>query len=179
MGKDKKQLYNGNELLWMFERMAIEILERNKNIRNLCIIGVRTRGVFVAKRIHSVIERLAGNKLEFGIMDITLYRDDLSIGTHQPVVKSTEINFNIDNKVVILVDDVIYTGRTTRAAIEAIFDLGRPKAVQLAVLIDRGHRELPIQPDFVGKVIPTSRKERIYVRLRETDNIDEILIGAL
>lgn len=163
----------------MFERMSLEILEKSKGLKNLSIVGVRTRGVYVAKRIHSIIERLTGKNLDFGIIDITLYRDDLSIGTHQPVVKSTEINFNIDDRVVILVDDVIYTGRTTRAAIESIFDLGRPKAVRLAVLIDRGHRELPVQPDFVGKVIPTSRKERIYVRLKETDGVDEILIGAV
>ncbi len=179
MNKKKKQLYNSDELSWMFERMAIEILERNKGIENICIIGVRTRGVFVGRRIASVIQRLTSKNVDFGIIDITLYRDDLSIGTHQPVVKSTEVNFDIDNRVVILVDDVIYTGRSVRAAIDSIFDLGRPKAVELAVLIDRGHRELPIQPDFVGKVIPTSRNERIYVRLKESDNIDEILIGAI
>ena len=175
----KKKLFSASELAWMLERMAIEILEKNKSIDKLAIVGIRTRGVFIAKRLQNIIKRLTDKELDFGIIDITLYRDDLSIGTHHPVVKSTEINFNIDERVIVLVDDVLYTGRTTRAAIDAIFDLGRPKAIQLAVLIDRGHRELPIQPDYVGKVIPTSKKERIYVRLSETDDIDEILIGAI
>jgi pyrimidine operon attenuation protein/uracil phosphoribosyltransferase len=174
-----KLLYGEKEILWIFERMAIEILEKNKSIDNLGFVGIRTRGVYIAKRLHNIIERITGNNLNFGILDITLYRDDLSIGTHHPVVKSSEIDFNIDDMVIILVDDVIYTGRTTRAAIDAIFDIGRPKAVQLAVLIDRGHRELPIQPDFVGKVIPTSKKERIYVKLKEIDEKDEILIGDI
>jgi pyrimidine operon attenuation protein/uracil phosphoribosyltransferase len=163
----------------MLERMAIEILEKNRGMVDFAIVGIRTRGVYIAKRIKKIIERISGKSLDFGIIDITLYRDDLSIGTHSPEVKSTEINFNIDNRVIILIDDVIYTGRTTRASIDAIFDIGRPKMIQLAVLIDRGHREVPIQPDFIGKFIPTSRKERIFVKLKETDEIDEILIGKL
>jgi pyrimidine operon attenuation protein/uracil phosphoribosyltransferase len=174
-----KKLYNSEEINWMLERMAIEILEKNRGMVDFAIVGIRTRGVYIAKRIKKIIERISGKSLDFGIIDITLYRDDLSIGTHSPEVKSTEINFNIDNRVIILIDDVIYTGRTTRASIDAIFDIGRPKMIQLAVLIDRGHREVPIQPDFIGKFIPTSRKERIFVKLKETDEIDEILIGKL
>jgi len=174
-----KKLYNSEEINWMLERMAIEILEKNRGMVFFAIVGIRTRGVYIAKRIKKIIERISGKSLDFGIIDITLYRDDLSIGTHSPEVKSTEINFNIDNRVIILIDDVIYTGRTTRASIDAIFDIGRPKMIQLAVLIDRGHREVPIQPDFIGKFIPTSRKERIFVKLKETDEIDEILIGKL
>ncbi len=174
-----KKLFNSEEINWMFERMAIEILEKNRGNINFAIVGIRTRGVYIAQRIKKILERISGKILNFGIIDITLYRDDLSIGTHHPEIKSTEIDFNIDNRGIILVDDVIYTGRTTRASIDAIFDIGRPKMIQLAVLIDRGHRELPIQPDFVGKYIPTSRKERIFVRLKEIDNVDEILIGSV
>ncbi len=174
-----KKLFISEEINWMFERMAIEILEKNRGNLNFAIVGIRTRGVYIAQRIKRIIERISGKNIDFGIIDITLYRDDLSIGTHNPEVKSTEINFNIDNRVIILIDDVIYTGRTTRASIDAIFDIGRPKMIQLAVLIDRGHRELPIQPDFIGKFIPTSRKERIFVKLKETDSVDEILIGSV
>ncbi len=172
-----KKLYNYEDINWIFERMAVEIIEGNKNIDNVALVGIRTRGVFIAQRLQRIIERVSNKKLNLGIIDITLYRDDLTIGTHHPQVKSTEIDFNIDDKIIILVDDVLYTGRTVRAAIDAIFDIGRPKAVRLAVFIDRGHRELPIQPDYVGKVIPTSRKERIFVKLKEFDKEDAILIG--
>ncbi len=174
-----KLLFNFNELNWILERISIEIIERNRGVDNLAIIGVRTRGEFIARRLQKIVSRITGQLLNVGIIDITLYRDDLSIGTHTPCIKSTDIDFTIDEKIIILVDDVIYTGRSVRAAIDAIFDIGRPKSIQLAVLVDRGHRELPIQPDFVGKVIPTSRRERIFVKLSEIDSTDQILIGEV
>lgn len=157
-------------------RLAHEIIERNKGTENLAIIGMRTRGVYLAKRIVKKIEDIEGKKIPFGILDVTLYRDDFRTKLKQPVVQVTDIPFDIDGMNIILVDDVLYTGRTTRAALDALMDFGRPARIQLAVLVDRGHRELPIKADFVGKNIPTSIGEEIQVKMKETDGEDCVLL---
>lgn len=157
-------------------RISHEIIEKNKGVENLAIVGIRRRGVPLAKRLADYISSIEGVNVPVGILDITLYRDDLSSLTSQPVVHKTEIPFNITNKDIVLVDDVVYTGRTVRAALDALADLGRAKTIQLAVLIDRGHRELPIRPDFVGKNVPTSREEIVEVRLEEVDGENNVVI---
>lgn len=158
----------------MLSRLAHEILERNLGIENLAIIGIRTRGEFVAKRLAARIAEIEGQEPDFGILDITLYRDDVRQHLKQPEVRVTEINFDITDKHVILVDDVLFTGRTVRAALNALMDLGRSRSIQLLVLVDRGHRELPIRADFIGKNVTTSRGQEIRVRLREVDDHDAI-----
>ncbi len=157
-------------------RIAHEILEKNKGTKNLSLVGIRNRGVYLAKRLGGCIEKIEGQNIPVGILDITLYRDDLTLIAAQPVVHKTEIDFDITDKNIILVDDVLYTGRTVRAALDALIDLGRPHSIQLAVLIDRGHRELPVRSDYVGKNIPTAKNETIEVRLIETDGKDEVVI---
>lgn len=157
-------------------RIAHEILEKNKTTKDLVIIGIRNRGAYLAQRLAKLIEKISKIKPPVGILDITLYRDDLTQIGPQPVVHRTEIDFDISEKTVILVDDVLYTGRTVRCALDELIDFGRPKSVQLAVLIDRGHRELPIRADFVGKNIPTSKKENVEVRLQEVDEKEEVVI---
>jgi pyrimidine operon attenuation protein/uracil phosphoribosyltransferase len=159
-------------------RIAHEILERNHGIDGVSLVGVRSRGVPLARRIASVLTSASGEEVVTGALDITLYRDDLmrsAVGP-QPVVRRTEIPFSIDERTIVLVDDVLYTGRTTRAALDALIDFGRPRAIQLVVLVDRGHRELPIKADYVGKNVPTSRKESVQVRLQELDGIDEVAV---
>lgn len=158
------------------QRMAIEILERSRGTDDLVIIGIRSRGVPLAERIAEVIRKSEGVDVPLGILDITLYRDDLTTVAPQPVVKPTKLPDSIDGKLVVLVDDVLYTGRTVRAALDALIDFGRPRAVQLAVLIDRGHRELPIHADIIGRQVPTDRTEVIKVKIREIDGEDEVLI---
>ena len=157
-------------------RISHEIIERNKGIENVVLIGIKTRGVPVASRIADKIEIIEGQRVEIGEMDITLYRDDLSKKQIDPVVNSTKIDFDITDKTVVLVDDVLYTGRTVRSALNALVDIGRPKAIQLAVLVDRGHRELPIRADYVGKNVPTSKNEIISVKLIECDKEDSVSI---
>lgn len=157
-------------------RIAHEILEKNKGTEGLCLVGIRNRGVYLAKRLAGCIEKIERVIVSVGVLDITLYRDDLTLIASQPLVRRTEIEFDITDKNLVLVDDVLYTGRTVRAALDALVDLGRPKTIQLAVLVDRGHRELPIRADYVGKNIPTSKNETVEVRLEETDNKDEIVI---
>ena len=157
-------------------RLAHEIVERNAGASNLAVIGIRTRGATLAERLVKKIESIEHKQPPLGILDITLYRDDFRMRLKQPMVQATEIPFNIDNMNLILVDDVLYTGRTSRAALDALMDIGRPASVQLAVLVDRGHRELPIQPDYVGKDIPTSIGEEVQVRLNENDNQDCVLL---
>ncbi|MEQ2130648.1 bifunctional pyr operon transcriptional regulator/uracil phosphoribosyltransferase PyrR [Caldanaerobacter subterraneus KAk] len=157
-------------------RIAHEIVERNKGIEDVVLVGIRTRGVPLAKRIARYISRIEGKEPPVGSLDITLYRDDLTTDLEQPVVKKKDIGVDVANKIVVLVDDVIYTGRTVRAAMDAIIDLGRPKAIQLAELVDRGHRELPIRPDYVGKNVPTSRSEIIQVMLEEVDGVNKVVI---
>jgi pyrimidine operon attenuation protein/uracil phosphoribosyltransferase len=157
-------------------RIAHEIVERNRGADNLALIGVRARGVPIAARLAADIKAIANVDVPTGALDITLYRDDLMLHAvgPQPVIRRTEISFSIDDRLILLVDDVLYTGRTTRAALDALIDFGRPRAIQLVVLIDRGHRELPIKADYVGRNIPTSRQQSVQVRLREIDGRDEV-----
>ncbi|MEA1940297.1 MAG: bifunctional pyr operon transcriptional regulator/uracil phosphoribosyltransferase PyrR [Candidatus Caldatribacteriota bacterium] len=157
-------------------RIAHEIVEKNKGVDNLALIGIRTRGVFLAKRLSREILKIEKKEIPVGILDITLYRDDLSLVARQPLVLKTEIPFDISQKKIVLVDDVLYTGRTIRAAMDGIIDLGRPQIIQLAVLIDRGHREFPIRADYIGKNLPTSKKEIVKVRLKEKDKEDKVTI---
>ena len=159
-------------------RIAHEIVERNKGVEDLALVGVRTRGVPIARRIARALREITGDEIPTGALDITLYRDDLmrhAVGP-QPLVRRTEIPFSIDDKRILLVDDVLYTGRTIRSALDALIDFGRPRSIQLIVLIDRGHRELPIKADYVGKNLPTSRKQSVRVRLQEIDGEDEVLL---
>ena len=157
-------------------RMAIEVVERNRGLENLMIVGIRSRGVPIGERMTAEIEQMEGHPVPFGILDITLYRDDLTTIAPQPVVKPTKFPEPINDKVIVLVDDVLYTGRTVRAALDALIDFGRPRQVMLAVLIDRGHRELPIHADVIGKTVPTDADEVIKVKLAETDGEDEVLL---
>lgn len=174
--KTKKELMNADDLDRTISRIANEIIEKNKGMKEIILIGIRTRGVPLAERLAEKIMRIEKKKPPIGILDITLYRDDLTMISSSPLVRKTEIPFSITGKAVILVDDVLFTGRTVRAAMDALIDFGRPKKIQLAVLIDRGHRELPIQADFVGKIIPTSLDEVIDVSFKETDGIDGVFI---
>ena len=172
----KKRLLDGPRMNRAIRRMAIEILEKNRGTQDLIIVGIRSRGVPIAERMCKEIAEMEGHPVSSGILDITLYRDDLTTIAPQPVVKPTKLPEPIDDKIVVLVDDVLYTGRTVRAALDALIDFGRPKAVQLAVLVDRGHRELPIHADVIGKTVPTDANEVIKVKLAETDGEDEVLI---
>lgn len=158
-------------------RIAHEIIEKNKGVEDVVIVGIRTRGVPLAQRIAAEINAIENCEMTVGMLDITLYRDDLSTLGYNPVVHCTDINFDLSGKHVVLVDDVLYTGRTIRAALDAVIDMGRPKTIQLAVLVDRGHKELPIRADYVGKNVPTSQKETIEVVLNEIDGTDEVYIG--
>jgi len=159
-------------------RIAHEIVERNRGVESLALVGVRTRGVPIAGRLAARLREIAGHDVPVGALDITLYRDDLMhnpVGP-QPLVRSTDIPFSIDSRVIVLVDDVLYTGRTVRAALDELIDFGRPKAIQLVVIVDRGHRELPIKADYVGKNLPTAPRERISVRVAECDGVDEVVL---
>jgi pyrimidine operon attenuation protein/uracil phosphoribosyltransferase len=159
-------------------RIAHEILERNRGVEELALVGIRTRGVPLAKRLAKAIHEINGHEIPTGALDITLYRDDLmrtAVGA-QPVIRKTEIPFSIDNKSILLVDDVLYTGRTIRAALDALIEFGRPRVIQLVVLVDRGHRELPIKADYVGKNLPTSQTQSVQVHLMEVDGRDEVEI---
>jgi pyrimidine operon attenuation protein/uracil phosphoribosyltransferase len=160
-------------------RIAHEILERNRSTESLALVGIRTRGDVLAKRLAKVLEDITSKPMRTGALDITLYRDDVMRHTvgPQPLVRRTEIPFSIDEQKILLVDDVLYTGRTIRAALDALIDFGRPKEIQLIVLVDRGHRELPIKADYVGKNVPTSLKETVTVRLTETDGADEVSVS--
>ncbi len=162
-------------------RIAHEIIEHNKGIENCVIVGIKTRGIYLAKRLAEKIEQIEGKSIPVGEVDITLYRDDLSKKTedHEPLVKGSNLPVDITNQKVILVDDVLFTGRTVRAGMDALIDMGRPAQIQLAVLVDRGHRELPIRADFVGKNIPTSSSEKIEVELHEVDGADQVTIHEL
>ncbi|RBW67351.1 bifunctional pyr operon transcriptional regulator/uracil phosphoribosyltransferase PyrR [Bacillus taeanensis] len=159
-------------------RIAHEIIERNKGIEDCILVGIKTRGIYLANRLAEKIEQIEGSTITVGEVDITLYRDDLTEKTadRDPLIKGTSIAESLTNKKVILVDDVLYTGRTVRAAMDALMDLGRPSQIQLAVLVDRGHRELPIRPDFIGKNIPTSKSEVVTVELSEVDQLDQVIL---
>jgi len=174
----KKVIMTPEDIRRTLARIAHEIIERNKTIKHLILVGMHTRGVPLAKRLAANIQDFERLRIPVGALDISFYRDDLSSLNPQPVIKGTNIPTSIDDKSIVLVDDVLYTGRSTRAAMDALIDLGRPQSVQLAVLIDRGHREMPIRADYVGKNIPSSRHEEIQVRLVETDGIDEVAITS-
>ena len=174
--KIKARVMDSRKIKRALQRMSTEIIEHNRNLKNLVIIGIRTRGIYLGKRIAKSINSLENIDVPVGVLDITLYRDDFSEIETQHMVKKTEIDFPVKDRDVLLVDDVLFTGRTIRAALDSIIDLGRPKSIQLVVLIDRGHRELPIRADYVGKVLPTSRREIVQVLLKEIDEKDEVLI---
>jgi len=174
--REKAKILDKEALNRSLMRIAHEILEKNKGTEDLCFIGIRNRGAYIAKRLADCIEKIDQVKVPVGILDITLYRDDLTLIASQPVVRRTEIDFDITDKNIVLVDDVLYSGRTIRSALDALMDLGRPKSIRLAVLIDRGHRELPIRADYAGKNIPTSNNEMVEVRLDEVDGTDEVVI---
>ena len=173
---EKAKILNAEDIRRVLSRLAHEILEKHREVNNLVILGIQTRGVFLARRLQKIIYKIEGVSLPLGVIDITLYRDDLTAISTSPLVKKTEIDFDLTGKTVILVDDVLYTGRTVRAALDEIMDFGRPRAIELLVLIDRGHRELPIRADFIGKNIPTSSREYVEARVKEADGKDEVVI---
>jgi pyrimidine operon attenuation protein / uracil phosphoribosyltransferase len=162
-------------------RIAHEIVEKNPGSESLALVGIHTRGAIIARRLHALVGELTGTDVPLGDLDISFYRDDLPgrAPGDQPIVHASHLDFELSGRTVVLVDDVLFTGRTARAAIDALFDYGRPQRVQFAVLADRGHRELPIRPDYVGKNLPTARDERVYVRLEESDGLDEVAIDRL
>ena len=181
----ERVLLNEDDLQRTLRRIAHQIVESHPDISALALVGIYTRGVTIAQRLRALIEQFAGAAPATGALDITFYRDDVAVRSGeqrahpQPVVKATRLDFPLEGKSVVVVDDVLYTGRTIRSAIEAIFDYGRPERVQLAVLVDRGHRELPIRPDYVGKNLPTARSQRVNVRVAEEDGVDEVAIVEL
>ncbi len=174
----KQVVMNGRDIDRSLDRLSLEILERNHGIENLAIIGIHTGGVFLAERIHAKITKHEQADLPQASLDITLYRDDWSLISQNPIVRKTSIDFNVEGKSVVLVDDVIFTGRTIRAAMDALMDYGRPKSIQLAVLIDRGGRELPIQPDYTGMTVRAGSSQRVDVLLAEKSDRDEVLVLA-
>ena len=174
--KMKAELMDEQGIIRTLQRLTHEILERNRGIQDLVIVGIRNRGDVLAGRINNTIRDIEGETVSLGVLDITLYRDDFQRVTESPVVQQTDIPFDVTDKKVILVDDVLYTGRTIRAALDAIMDQGRPAMIQLAVLVDRGHRELPIKADYVGKNVPTAPGEEIQVKLKEVDGEDKVLL---
>ena len=172
----ERKIMDQDQVRRAISRIAHEILEKNKGTQDLAIIGIRTRGAILAERLNAAIKQIEGNAVAVGVLDITLYRDDLTLVNAAPVVHETLIDFDLDKKSIVLVDDVLFTGRTIRAALNAIHDFGRPANIQLAVLIDRGHRELPIRADYVGKNIPTSLNENVKVILAESDQKEDQVI---
>lgn len=176
---DKKMLMDDVAISRALTRIAHEIIERNKGVEKVCIVGIRRRGGPLAQRLAERIGQIEGINVPVGILDITLYRDDLTTLAAQPQIHRTEVYFDITDKIIVLVDDVLFTGRTIRAAMDALIDIGRPKCIQLAVLVDRGHRELPIKADFIGKNVPTSKNEIISVKVTEIDGIDEVVIQEI
>ncbi len=174
--REKSQILSASEIERTLVRLAHEIVEKNNGVANLGLVGIMRRGVPLAQRLTKILGRIEKTEVPVGSLDITLYRDDLSTVGHRPEVRKSTMEFDIQDKNIILVDDVLYTGRTARAALDALFDHGRPRRIQLCVLIDRGHRELPIEAAFVGRTIQTTSKEIIEVKLRETDNSDKVLL---
>src|SRR6202161_2475811 len=175
----KSQLMSASEIDRTLVRLAHEVLEKTKDLDQLAFIGIRRRGVPLAQRLAAKIAALEKRKIPVGILDINLYRDDLSTVSERPIVQARQIGFSVVGKDIVLMDDVLYTGRTIRSALDALFDHGRPRSVQLLVLIDRGHRELPIEAKYIGRVVPTSRREIIEVKLREVDNDEQVLLVEL
>src|SRR3981081_1523982 len=178
MDSDEKVVLQGDEVQRALPRLAHEIVERNPQPPVPAIVGIHRRGAFLAQRLPVLLEELLDAEVPLGDLDIGFYRDDVSSRPDAPVLHASHIDFDVTGRTVVIVDDVLYTGRTVRAAIEALFDYGRPERVQLAVLADRGHRELPIRPDYVGKNLPTSRAEHVHVRVLELDGVDEVAIAA-
>lgn len=174
--RKKAKIMDATAIQRALTRVAHEIVERNKGTADLVLIGLRSRGVDLARRLSQRLKQIDGVDVPVGALDITLYRDDLGKAGPQPTVRKTEIAFSVEDKKVILVDDVLYTGRTTRAALDGLMDLGRPRVIQLAVLVDRGHRELPIRADYVGKNVPTAKSEQVQVMLQEEDGVDGVVI---
>jgi pyrimidine operon attenuation protein / uracil phosphoribosyltransferase len=180
--QDSKVILDRDDIRRTLVRIAHEVVEKNPPeasddaARSVALVGIHRRGAILARRLHALVSELLDSPVPLGDLDISFYRDDLSIRASAPVVLSTHLDFRLEHRTIVIVDDVLYTGRTVRAAIDAIFDFGRPARVQLAVLVDRGHRELPIRPDFVGKNIPSSHDERVNVRLQELDGHDEVTI---
>ena len=174
--KIKAKVMDSRKIRRSLHRMVTEIIERNRELNSLVIVGIRTRGIYLGKRVSKMIKEMENIKIPMGVLDITLYRDDFSELEAQHIVQKTEIGFSVEDKEILLVDDVLFTGRTIRAAMDSLFDLGRPKSIQLFVLIDRGHRELPVRADYVGKFLPTSKREIVQVHLKEIDETDEVLI---
>lgn len=171
-----KEILNSTDLERALKRIAHEIIEKNNGTENLCLVGIQKGGIILAQRLASQIEAIEGGHIEIGALDITFYRDDLNMKKEQPVVKNTDIAFSITDKTVVIVDDVLFTGRSIRSAMDALIDFGRPSSIQLAVLIDRGHRELPIRADYVGKNIPTSFNDRVEVYLKERNEDEKVLL---
>jgi pyrimidine operon attenuation protein / uracil phosphoribosyltransferase len=176
--ESEKVVLDRDDIRRTLVRIAHEIVEKNAGPEGLAIVGIHRRGALLAQRLHRLVEDLLDARIPLGDVDINFYRDDVSTRHDQPVVQASHVGFPVDGMTIVIVDDVLYTGRTVRAAIEALFDYGRPARVQLAVLADRGHRELPIRPDYVGKNLPTARSERVNVRLDELDGVDEVAIIA-
>ena len=175
----KKTIMDADAMRRALVRIAHEIVEKNKGVQDIILVGIRTRGVPLAKRIAEEIKVIENVEIPVGSLDITLYRDDLSTLAYNPIVHGTELNFDISGKAIVLVDDVLFTGRTIRCALDALIDMGRPTSIQLAVLVDRGHKELPIRADYVGKNVPTARKEAVDVSLVEIEEVDEVNLSDL
>ena len=180
MTQHEKVVLDRDDLRRTLMRIAHEIVEKNPGEDGLGLVGIHTRGAVLASHLHALVGELTGSQIPLGDLDISFYRDDVDarMPSRQPVVHASHLDFDLNGRTIVLVDDVLFTGRTVRAAIEALFDYGRPERVQLAVLIDRGHRELPIRPDYVGKNLPTSRRERVNVAVEELDGSDAVTIGA-
>ncbi len=176
MARNERVVMDAQAIERALRRVAHEVLERNKGTDGLVLVGIRSRGIYIANRLAENIRVIEDVEIPAGVIDITLYRDDLHRSSQQPVVQGTDIRFPIDDSHVLLVDDVLYTGRTIRAALDALMDFGRPRSVQLVVLVDRGHRELPVRADYVGKNIPTALNESVQVRLQESDGRDEVTV---
>jgi pyrimidine operon attenuation protein/uracil phosphoribosyltransferase len=174
--KEKTKILSSSDLKRILYRLAHQILEKTPDSKQIVLLGIQTRGAYLAQRLREIIKEIDNVQVPLGILDITLYRDDLTAIGPSPLIKETKISFNINDRIVILVDDVLFTGRTIRAAMDEIMDFGRPRRVELLVLIDRGYRELPIRADFVGKNIPTAKNEQVEVRLEEIDGKDEVVI---
>jgi pyrimidine operon attenuation protein/uracil phosphoribosyltransferase len=172
----KTKVLDADGLRRTINRLSHEVVEKNKGVQDVVLVGIRTRGEFLAHRVAAKIAEIENKNVQVGVLDITLYRDDLHGRLDQPELKSTEILFDIRGKVIVLIDDVLFTGRTIRSALNALMDLGRPSEIQLLVLVDRGHRELPIKPDFVGKNVPTSHEQNVQVALTETDEEDAVYL---
>ncbi len=177
--EQEKVVLDADDIRRTLVRIAHEIVERNAEPERLALVGIHRRGAILARRVHAIVEELLDAQLPLGDVDISFYRDDVATRAEAPVVHASHVDFPVDGRTVVIVDDVLYTGRTVRAAIEALFAYGRPARVQLAVLADRGHRELPIRPDYVGKNLPTARNERVYVRVAEVDGVDHVAIRSV